>query len=69
MEHCWKRCDPVSVFVMGVSGALSLDAAQTPYDNGDAPKQTTTLPGQEIHKVCCLAMLGYFKKMMWHGNS
>jgi hypothetical protein len=24
--------------------------------------------GQEIHKIRCLAMLDYFKKLMWHGN-
>jgi hypothetical protein len=28
-----------------------------------------SVPGQDIHKVRCLALLECFKKLMWHGNS
>jgi hypothetical protein len=57
------------IVVMGVSGISSLDAVQTPYHNENTPKEPRLVPGQEIHKVRCLAMLEYFKKLMRHGNS
>jgi hypothetical protein len=32
-------------------------------------KESRLVPGQEIHKVRCLTMLEYFKKLIWHNNS
>jgi hypothetical protein len=32
-------------------------------------KEPRLVTGQKIHKVRCLPMLEFFKKLMWHGNS
>jgi hypothetical protein len=39
------------------------------YDNGILENEIRLVLGQEIHNARCLAVLEYFKKLMWHGNS
>jgi hypothetical protein len=57
------------IVVMGGSATSSLDAAQIPYHNGETRKRTTSCSDQEIHKLRCLTILKYFKKVIWHDNS
>jgi hypothetical protein len=57
----------VSIVVMRVFGTPSLDAAHTA--EWGYSKTSHDSPGQAIHKVRCLAVLQFFKKLMWHTNS
>jgi hypothetical protein len=54
----------LSIVAMGVSGISPLEPAQTPYHNGDTPKEPRLVLGKEIHKVRRLAMLEYFEKLI-----
>jgi hypothetical protein len=54
----------VSIFVMGVSRTLSLNATQLPSHHEDTLKRTTAYPRHGTHQVHCLAMLEDLNKLM-----
>jgi hypothetical protein len=54
----------MSIFLRSIFDTSSLYVAQTSCQKEDGPKRTTLGPGEEIHKVCRLAMLVLFNKVM-----